>query len=129
MTAAVIFRHQGVLCVLPARQVIDREERGGRRQINLFEPMDAAENVDGAARRSDGGLLVHTPGGIAWLPCTDCGLERLRYAQTHSLPPIVADGLALPHLVGMTETPKGVAWMVDLRRFRTAATATRSDNP
>ena len=135
VSAAVFFVHQGVTCLLPARQVVDREARGGRKQILLWELTPPThETTTTSTKEGAEGLLVHTPHGIVWLPCDEAELRPLERGKTHPLPALVASALELPHLVGVVELETsrsraagGLAWMVDLRRYREPADATRHD--
>lgn len=119
MGAVVAMLHAGLRCAFPAQQVLLAE--GGpapERGACLWE--DAGGNADphraapGPATRS---VRLSTGGGALAIPCAYPRLVEVDREHVWPLPELLAEILAMPHVVGLAEIDGALHWVIDAHRL------------
>ncbi len=107
MSAVVLIAHAGVPCALPSAQVL----AGAKTELDEIRLFDRPE------LRAHRQLVVETAVGRRRLACSAARLTDLRGAHLAAVPAMLLEPLALPHVVGISDGPDGIVWLIDLGRW------------
>ncbi|WP_437600769.1 hypothetical protein WMF28_04290 [Sorangium sp. So ce590] len=126
MGAVVAMLHAGLRCAFPAQQVLLAEggpapERGaclwGSVDPGNAGPHRAARAAPEPATRS---VRLSTGGGAQAIACAFPRLVEVDREHVWPLPELLAELLAMPHVVGLAEIDGALHWVIDARRLRDA---------
>lgn len=107
--------HAGLRCAFPAQQVLLAEdgpapERGACLWADAGPDRAAPEPATRSVRLSTGG-------GSLSIPCACPRLVEVDREHVWPLPELLAEILAMPHVVGLAEIDGALHWVVDARRL------------
>lgn len=115
MGAVVAMLHAGLRCAFPAQQVLLAEggpapERGACLWGNAGPHRAAPEPATRSVRLSTGG-------GALTIPCAFPRLVEVDREHVWPLPELLAEILAMPHVVGLAEIDGALHWVIDAHRL------------
>ncbi|WP_437968786.1 hypothetical protein WMF04_05595 [Sorangium sp. So ce260] len=118
MGAVVAMLHDGLRCAFPARQVLlaggDPGPERGACLWGSADPHRAARAAPEAATRS---VRLSTGSGALEIPCAGPRLVEVDREHVWPLPELLAEILAMPHVVGLAEIDGALHWVIDARRL------------
>ena len=110
MASVFMMRHHGVLCAVPAAQVISVLTVSGD-----TEPLELWP--DSHPRPPERHLHVRTARGERSMSCTEPRLMKLAAGEVFALPPLVHRELERSFVVGVARVATDWSWLVDLERL------------
>ncbi|XXX78423.1 hypothetical protein WMF30_06590 [Sorangium sp. So ce134] len=133
MGAVVAMLHAGVRCAFPAQQVLlaeggpapgPGESLWGGPALEPGEgprgdagPDRAATAARAATEPATRTVRLSTGGGARAIACARPRLVEVDRARVWPLPELLAEILAMPHVVGLAEIDGALHWVVDARRL------------
>ncbi|WP_437815291.1 hypothetical protein [Sorangium sp. So ce1078] len=126
MGAVVAMLHAGLRCAFPARQVLlagggPGPERGaclwGDAGGNAGESADPHRAVRAAPQPATRSVRLSTGSGALEIPCAGPRLVEVDREHVWPLPELLAEILAMPHVVGLAEIDGALHWVIDARRL------------
>jgi hypothetical protein len=110
MSQVFLMRHNGILCALPATQVMEvnaNDELGATLELwPIHRTPEYARNA-----------LVRTGQGVRTMKCVQPRLTQFKAQDVFALPALLDRALTKPFVVGLARIDAGWAWLVDLEQI------------
>ncbi|WP_437725619.1 hypothetical protein [Sorangium sp. So ce861] len=118
MGAVVAMLHAGVRCAVPAQQVLLAEGDPAPEPGASLWGDPAPDRAAGAAHEPAARTVrLSTGGAFRAIACARPRLVEVDRERVWPLPELLAEILALPHVVGLAEIDGALHWVVDARRL------------
>jgi hypothetical protein len=122
MVEVLCFRHLGIRCAIPSRQVLGARPLPAAEAIVALWDTPANASLEAAPRA----LCLRTAGGPRWIRATEVTVGWLRSEHAHALPRLLRGLIPLAHVVGIADVGHELTWLVDAERFVPGSETERS---